>query len=589
MSSGPLLINDVTGLNPIPVLGVIRPSSVSDVVAVLAKTDVPISVGGGHFSMGGQTASPGSLHIDMRSLNRVLQFSPQDRSIRVQAGIRSCDIQKFIDPHGLAVKIMQTYANFTVGGSLSVNVHGRYVGLGPLVLSAQSIRVALIGGDVVDASPKLNSELFYACIGGYGALGVIVEAELSLDENRRVERNTAKMPLARYSRFFRDTVRNNPNVVFHNADIYARDFVRVRAQTWTETSRPPTTRTRLQWHRRKHLLEKYFLWAITETPFGKWRREYLIDPILFAGKPVHWRNYEAGYNVAELEPVQRATSTYVLQEYFVPVDALEACVAAVSEILRRHRVNVINISIRHAHSDPGTLLSWTRGETFALVLYYKQRTRDNARDRVGVWTRELISAVLRAGGSYYLPYQLHATAEQFHQAYPRAQELFALKQRLDPDYRLRNALLDKYYAPTVDLHVAHPMRIGAAAGARCLQRPSLRLQSSTRCFLTLCGTTGFIHFCKTCSDCTPKIASCCCSRRPASDIQPMKTSIGMYSNGCPASSLLWETCDSPCQRCVSRSWKCTAKPWSYSVHGRQLTATWRSAAPGGTSALYEKA
>src|SRR4029450_11052701 len=36
---------------------------------------------------------------------------------------------------------------------------------------------------------------------------------------------------------------------------------------------------------------------------------------------------------------------------------------------------------------------------------------------------------------------------------PRAQELFALKRRLDPEFRLRNVLWDKYYAPTL---VARP-------------------------------------------------------------------------------------------------------------------------------------
>jgi SAM-dependent methyltransferase len=231
-----------------------------------------------------------------------------------------------------------------------------------------------------------------------------------------------------------------------------------------------TTGTRLQWQHRKHLLEKYFFWAITETPFGKWRREHIVDPLVYSRRAVHWRNYEAGYDVAELEPVTRTDSTYVLQEYFVPVEHFEPCVAALSEILQRHRVNVINISIRHAHGDPGTLLAWARGETYALVLYYKQRTRHNARDRVGVWTRELIEAVLQHGGTYYLAYQLHATADQFNRAYPKAQQLFELKRRLDPDYRLRNSLWDKYYAPTVGVMVSHPPRIGAAAGAPLIPR-----------------------------------------------------------------------------------------------------------------------
>src|SRR5262249_18732239 len=49
------------------------------------------------------------------------------------------------------------------------------------------------------------------------------------------------------------------------------------------------------------------------------------------------------------------------------------------------------------------------------------------------------------GGTYYLPYQPHATPGQFRAAYPRAGELLALKKRLDPQHKLRNTLWDKYY------------------------------------------------------------------------------------------------------------------------------------------------
>jgi len=93
------------------------------------------------------------------------------------------------------------------------------------------------------------------------------------------------------------------------------------------------------------------LTPVSETPFGKWRREYLIDPLLYLRGKVHWRNYEAGYDVAELEPPSRKHRTYVLQEYFVPVEELENFVPRMQEILRRHRVNALNISIRHAMPD----------------------------------------------------------------------------------------------------------------------------------------------------------------------------------------------------------------------------------------------
>jgi hypothetical protein len=117
------------------------------------------------------------------------------------------------------------------------------------------------------------------------------------------------------------------------------------------------------------------------------------------------------------------------------------------EILRRHDVNVVYVSIRNAKQDPGSLLAWARTEVFAFVVYYKQGTSNSAKEQVGVWTRELTDVALDLGGSYYLPYQLHATEEQFLRAYPRAGEFVALKQRLDPTNKFRNQLLDKYLYP----------------------------------------------------------------------------------------------------------------------------------------------
>jgi len=191
-------INDVTQLNPVRVMAIVAPSSVDEVQEALRRTNGPVSIGGGRFSMGGQIASPGSLHFDMRALNQIVSFSPSDKTILVQAGVRWCDIQRLVDPHGLAVKIMQTYANFTVGGSLGVNCHGRYVGLGPLVLSVRAIKLVLHDGSAIEVSRDQRPELFFGVIGGYGALGVVVEVELELAENKRVKRVDQLMPLADY-------------------------------------------------------------------------------------------------------------------------------------------------------------------------------------------------------------------------------------------------------------------------------------------------------------------------------------------------------------------------------------------------------
>ncbi len=440
-------VNDVTQLNPVRVMAIVAPQQVEDVQEALRRTTGSVSIGGGRFSMGGQTASCGSLHFDMRSLNRIVSFSPTEKVILVQAGVRWCDIQRFVDPHGLSVKIMQTYANFTVGGSLSVNCHGRYVGLGPMVMSVRAIRVVLHDGSVVEATRTQRPKLFFGAIGGYGALGIVVEIELDLVENKRLQRVDQVMPLTEYLSHFKNQVRSDPKAVFHHADIYGPHYGTVRSVTWVESEAAATTQGCLQRLAQRYPLHQYLLWSVSESPLGGARREMLIDPLLYLRRQVHWRNYEAGYDVAELEPPSRQHQTYVLQEYFIPVQRLEEFVPRLAEILLRHKVNALNISIRHAMPDPDTLLNWAPVETFAFVLYHKQRTRENARRRVAVWTRELIDLVLEFGGTYYLPYQPHATPEQFHRAYPKATELFELKKVVDPDFRFTNALWDKYYRP----------------------------------------------------------------------------------------------------------------------------------------------
>jgi len=51
-------------------------------------------------------------------------------------------------------------------------------------------------------------------------MGVIVEATLALADDVRVERRSLVMPVSDYLRFFREHVRGNSDVIFHNADIY---------------------------------------------------------------------------------------------------------------------------------------------------------------------------------------------------------------------------------------------------------------------------------------------------------------------------------------------------------------------------------
>ena len=76
--------------------------------------------------------------------------------------------------------------------------------------------------------------------------------------------------------------------------------------------------------------------------------------------------------------------------------------------------------MRHAYADEETYLSWAAEEVFAFVIYYKQGTDKEAREQVRQWTVDMTDAILSENGRWYLPYQPHASVEQFQKGYVHA-------------------------------------------------------------------------------------------------------------------------------------------------------------------------
>lgn len=440
-----LIVNDITGMNPVTVGHTISPQTTPEIIDAIRNSSGPISIGGGRYSMGGQTAYENSLHIDMRNFNKIVNFDKAQKTITVQAGISWRDIQDYIDPHDLSIRIMQTYANFTVGGSLSVNVHGRYIGEGPLIKSVESLKVVLADGQLVNADRNNNSDIFYGVIGGYGGLGVITEATLHLTDNVKIERRVTRISSKEYPEHFSRNIRDNPNVVFHNGDLYPPDYEEVLDVSWFKTDKPLTIEDRLRDRDTEYYWMPRTAAFVANYDIGKFIRKNIIDPVYYQSDRVVWRNWEASYDVRELEPDSRTETTYVLREYFVPVEKFNEFLPLMKDIFVRNKANIINVSIRHAHAEPGNLLSWARNEVFAFVVYYQQGTDETSRAAVKKWSIEMIDAIIAMGGTYYLPYQIFASPEQFKAAYPRSPEFFALKNRLDPDNRFTNQLWKKHY------------------------------------------------------------------------------------------------------------------------------------------------
>lgn len=435
------VVRDYSAITAVPVAKVLRPESTLAVSEAIRDWPGSISIGGGRFSMGGQVASPDSLHLDMRGMNRVLALDPQKRVARLQAGATWRDLQEAIDEHDLAVSIMQSFSNFTVGGSVSVNCHGRYVNKGPVVNSVRALQIVGADGRVQELTA--DSPLFRGVMGGYGGLGVVTEVELELDKNSRLRRVVEEVDIESYPDYFEAKIAAEPKVVFHNADLRPPRFDEPRLISWMTTDEEATIPERLIPRDRDYSRNRDLIWAVSELPGGK-RLRRRVEDRLFAQKAVVWRNYEASLDTDSLEPRTRLFSTYLLQEYFVPVANFLPFIRSMVNVLRRNDVNALNVSVRHSPPDKTSLLTWAPTEVFSFVLYYKQRNTQRARREAEAWTRELIDVVLANDGRYYLPYRLHASHSQFKKAYPEIREFIELKKQVDPTGKFQNLLWEKH-------------------------------------------------------------------------------------------------------------------------------------------------
>lgn len=441
---GELSVEDVSQLEQTAVDRIARPRSTAEVRQLLQVSRLPVSIAGARYSMGGQTAEPGSLHLDMHGMNRLVHLDATERTVRVQAGMRWRDLQDILDPHDLAVRVMQSYCNFSVGGSASVNCHGRYVGGGPMANSIRALQLVTADGEARELARDKEPDLFAATIGGYGGLGVVTEVELDLAINERMSRHAERMALEDYPRYFLDRVRGDRDVIMHNADLVPPRFDRPLAISWMRTDAPLTETRRLIPRGLDYSRQQNLIWSASELPMSDDLRDrYLTDRIL-REKSVVMRNFEASQDAASLEPRTRMVSTYLLQEYFIPIAEFLPFARRMADILQMHDVNALNISIRHSPADTVSMLPWAPSEVFSFVLYYKQRSTERADLASERWTRMLIDAALSMRGRYYLPYRLHASESQFHATYPEALAYADIKRTVDPDYRFRNRLWDKY-------------------------------------------------------------------------------------------------------------------------------------------------
>jgi FAD/FMN-containing dehydrogenase len=404
-----------------------------------------VSIAGARHSMGGHTICPEGVYLNMLPFKRMeLDAGPQ--ILHVGAGARWADVIAFLDPKGFSVAVMQATHNFSVGGSVSVNCHGWQHDRPPVASSVVSFRLLKADGDIVRCSREENPELFRLALGGYGLFGVILAVDL------RVVPNAAYFPEAPlivptqdYVRRFREQAERHGDVAMAlgrlDIDPDPRVFLRRAVVTLFRPSEAPAP-------------------ALQSPGYATLRREALLAEIgSDGGKKMRWELELAAGDVikrhvfsrnqllnedAELFQSHKAESTEILQEYFIPPAAFEKFLEQARVIVPRHQGELLNVTVRDVNRDCDIWLNYAEQDVFAFVMLFSQARNDDGEKRMEAMTRELIDAALACNGTYYLPYRLHATPEQFHKAYPMGRAFFEKKRRYDPGEVFQNQFYLKY-------------------------------------------------------------------------------------------------------------------------------------------------
>ncbi len=437
-------ISNASQTASVDVWATVVPESSAEVSDAIRRSSGRLSVSSARYSPDSQFALDGALHIDMSRLNRVIRFEPMAGLLRVQAGIRWHELLRFIQPHGFAVKVMPQFANFSVGGSVASNAHGHYVGVGPIASTIRRLSVVLADGSLVEASREDHPDLFAAVVGGFGGVAVVVEVELELTENTPLLRKSVRLPADQYVDYFKARIATDPGAVFHSAEFYMPAMRRLRTRTWVSSQERCTNDQPLNLPGVEDPLRKVFDWSRPTSWFGRMREELIVEPLRYGRKAVHWRNYEASHDLVEFDPRIHEDPSLELQEYVVSPAYAATFLTRMREILARYKVPAVHLSIRHYGACQDTYLSLAGRDSFAFLLAVRSHPGDALKADYAVWSRELVDAALEGAGCFNPAYHMHATAEQFAQAFPRRQELLLAKRKYDPDNRFGNGLWSRY-------------------------------------------------------------------------------------------------------------------------------------------------
>src|SRR5881396_1849002 len=446
-------VNDVhSQLNRTRVRELLTPRNrdeLTDIVRSASQKGLPISVSGCRHSMGGQQFATGSICIDTRSLDRVISFDQEHGLIEAEAGIQWPKlIRTYLDAQGNSAKQWgiaqkQTGADtFTLGGSLSSNVHGRGLAMKPLISNVESFTVVAADGKSIRCSREDNGELFRLAIGGYGLFGLIDTVTLRLIPRQKLRRLVEIIRAEDLPKRFGERIAQKflyGDFQF-SVDEKSPDFLQRGVFSCYEpisADEPIVAKKELRDDDWLELLR--LAYTDREKAFKRYSDYYLST-----NGQTYWSDtnqlsaYLPNYAQKLREQIGGEESSLIITEIYVPRTDLADFLAQAAELLRSNRTIVIYGTVRLIEKDDESFLAWAK-ESYACTIFNLLTFHTPAGIEASARSfRGLIDLAIARRGSYYLTYHKFAKPEQVLACYPQFKQFLDLKRKYDPAERFQS-------------------------------------------------------------------------------------------------------------------------------------------------------
>lgn len=408
------------------------------------KHHLKVSISGAKHSMGGHTIYPNGISIDMLPYGH-MSFDQDSQILTVGSGASWSKALQYLDGFGKSIGVMQSFSNFSIGGSISVNGHGWQKNAPPISSNVIAFTLMKANGEVVTCSRTENAELFRLVTGGYGLFGIILDVKLKVVDNTALKFHSVALKPQDYEESYQKLVSENPNVQFAYGRLRISDkhFLNQATLNYFEKIEQEPLKIKQQVSKNAEARRIVFRGSV-DSEYGK-RLRWDLEQTLNAVSPytIFSRNEILNEDASLIEN-KDSNSTDLLHEYFIPKNNLAKFIEAIKPILQHSEIDLLNITIREVKKDDDAFLNYAREDVFGLVFLFNQKKTKQQEQAMMSLSNELVDVALQYQGTYYLPYRLHISRYKMRLAYPNADQFFLLKKKYDPDQILSN-LFERHY------------------------------------------------------------------------------------------------------------------------------------------------